>query len=242
MLDVENTTQSEKQLRKELKLTQPSMSFSIDKTNLVIVHTNISKINIKFYLIDLEILFSRTLSLKSNSNDFSFVQPNFSHELKVENSTSEAITKFEIPKEYTTKNIFIELSTGSIKQFETYFSANLNVIINENIGELKVLNSDLKPVIKAYVKCFAKVGGSNQFYKDGYTDLRGKFNYLALNTDQLKDASMFYIFVSDDDLGSMIKECRPPYNLEKGDKSYEGVLKYKQQQRTQWRVMNKKKI
>ena len=242
MLDVENTTQSEKQLRKELKLTQPSMSFSIDKTNLVIVHTNISKINIKFYLIDLEILFSRTPSLKSNSNDFSFVQPNFSHELKVENSTSEAITKFEIPKEYTTKNIFIELSTGSIKQFETYFSANLNVIINENIGELKVLNSDLKPVIKAYVKCFAKVGGSNQFYKDGYTDLRGKFNYLALNTDQLKDASMFYIFVSDDDLGSMIKECRPPYNLEKGDKSYEGVLKYKQQQRTQWRVMNKKKI
>ena len=118
----------------------------------------------------------------------------------------------------------------------------MNVIINENIGELKVLNSDLKPVIKAYVKCFAKVGGSNQFYKDGYTDLRGKFNYLALNTDQLKDASMFYIFVSDDDLGSMIKECRPPYNLEKGDKSYEGVLKYKQQQRTQWRVMNKKKI
>ena len=240
MLDVENTTQSEKQLRKELKNTQPSLSFTIDKTNLVIVHTNISKINIKFYLIDLEILFSRTPSLKSNSNDFSFVQPNFSHELKVENSTSEAITKFEIPKEYTTKNIFIELSTGSIKQFETYFSANLNVIINENIGELKVLNSDLKPVIKAYVKCFAKVGGSNQFYKDGYTDLRGKFNYLALNTDQLKNASMFYIFVSDDDLGSMIKECRPPYNLEKGDNSYEGVLKYKQQQRTQWRVLNKK--
>ena len=246
MLDVENQTlegKTDKEIKKDLQAAQPSLSFSIDKTKLVIVHSNIKKISIKFYLIDLEILFSRCPSLKSRSNDFSFVQPNFSKEIEVKDSKGmESIENFEIPSEFATKNIFIEVSSGSIKVFETYFSANLNLIINENIGEVKVLDSQLKPVLKAYVKCYVNISGQIKFYKDGYTDLRGKFNYLALNTDQLQSATRFYIFVSDDKLGAMIKECRPPYNLggKTTEKNYDSLMKYKQQQKVQWRMLNKK--
>jgi hypothetical protein len=36
----------------------------------------------------------------------------------------------------------------------------------------------MKPVPKIYVKCFAKMKtGKTRFYKDGYTDLRGSFDY-----------------------------------------------------------------
>ena len=52
-----------------------------------------------------------------------------------------------------------------------------------------------------------------KFYKDGYTDLRGKFNYASLNTDQLMNVQKYSILIMHDEHGSMIKECNPPNNL-----------------------------
>ena len=40
-----------------------------------------------------------------------------------------------------------------------------------------------KPVSKAYVKVYARLkNGTVRFFKDGYTDLRGKFDYASLNS------------------------------------------------------------
>ena len=82
--------------------------------------------------------------------------------------------------------------------------------------------------------------GNIEFYKDGYTDLRGKFDYLSLNTDQLKNATKFYIFVSEDNLGSIIQECKPPANVNRnGDSQLEEISKYRQNMRNEWRFQNK---
>ena len=123
-----------------------------------------------------------------------------------------------------------------------YFSSEIKIIISENLGELKVLNQQLKPVIKAYIKVFVKgKNGDTKFYKDGYTDLRGQFNYLDLNTDQLKDAEKFYIFASEDNLGVKITECNPPRNIGENDEQINlgDIQKYRQTQRAQWRKANK---
>ena len=109
------------------------------------------------------------------------------------------------------------------------------------MGELKVIDNKLKSVIKAYIKVYVELNDSKvQFYKDGYTDLNGKFNYLALNTNQLQKAKKFYIFVSEEKKGAVIKECYPPKNINlSGDNALENIHKYKQSQRNQWRLMNK---
>ena len=53
-----------------------------------------------------------------------------------------------------------------------------------------------------YVKCFAKdKSGNVNFYKDGYTDLRGRFDYASLNTSDLKSFEKFAIFVMSDEYG-----------------------------------------
>ena len=47
--------------------------------------------------------------------------------------------------------------------------------------------------------------------QDGYTDLRGRFDYASLNTnDQLRATSAFALLVMSDELGSLIKEVKPP--------------------------------
>ncbi len=70
---VDEITDEEKKKKARVKnavLTQPKLSFSIENKTLQIMHANIPNITIKFYFIDLEILFSRTPFIKQVSSLF----------------------------------------------------------------------------------------------------------------------------------------------------------------------------
>ena len=55
---------------------------------------------------------------------------------------------------------------------------------------------------QVYVKAFSKkTSGKVNFYKDGYTDLRGRFDYASLNTDKLAEVENFALFVMSEELG-----------------------------------------
>ena len=53
--------------------------------------------------------------------------------------------------------------------------------------------------MKAYIK---EKNGTESFYKDGYTDLRGRFDYASLSSAQLGNAEKFSIFITSDELGT----------------------------------------
>ena len=256
----QDNDKSNKKLTKELREKEPKISFTIDNKEgkIIIVHSNISEIDIKLYFIDLETMFTRDPKIseiierdknKDSSKmkeNFGFVQPNYSTNIKLPKekiNKNDNSTIFEIPKEYKSKNLFVEIKSESLKMFDIYLNSNLYVVITESIGELKVIDNNLKPIIKSYVKVYAELNnGEVQFYKDGYTDLNGKFNYLALNTDQLKKAEKFYIYVSEEKNGALIKECKPPKNIERtgGDNLLGDIQRFRNNQRMQWRALNKK--
>lgn len=61
-----------------------------------------------------------------------------------------------------------------------------------------------------YVKVFMRdTSGKEVFYRDGYTDIRGKFEYAQTSGDKLKSAVMFAILVQSEH-GSLIREIKPP--------------------------------
>ena len=131
--------------------------------------------------------------------------------------------KFPIPSELATRNLVIEVAakeSNGLKQLKTYFSATLKVRVIENFGELKVFihnesGQDI-PLPKTYVKVYSKkVGGAIQFFKDGYTDLRGRFDYGQLSGTSISDVEKFSIFVQNEQHGSMIKEAKPPAGAKK---------------------------
>lgn len=252
MDDIESIMDEQKKKKQTNKIaiqTESKLSFTIENKQLQILYTNINSVTIKFYLIDLEILFSRTPFIKQNSDDFSFVQPNFVQNTILESSSKENILNFPIPNEFISTNLFIEVSTRSKKCFDTYFSTSLTVSISEAMGELKVVDPNLKALTKVYVKCFAKFNDESvKFYKDGYTDLRGKFNYVSLNTDQLNSIKKFALFIYHDEFGSIIKEANPPSNIEGSVKDdnvnsysqYDQFQNYKQEIKNIWKSQNKK--
>ena len=62
-----------------------------------------------------------------------------------------------------------------------------------------------------YVKVYARSrDGAVAFYKDGYTDLRGWFDYATLSTDDLDRVERFAILVCSDGHGAAILEASPP--------------------------------
>ena len=67
---------------------------------------------------------------------------------------------------------------------EGTLSPELKLALAENYGRLELRDSAAgKPVSKAYVKVYARLNnGTVRFFKDGYTDLRGKFDYASLNS------------------------------------------------------------
>jgi hypothetical protein len=81
----------------------------------------------------------------------------------------------------------------------------------ENFGILTVRHAqDGRPLPTAYVKVYAMTGSGPQFYKDGYTDLRGKFDYASVSTSDIADANRFSILVMSEDYGATVLEAPVP--------------------------------
>jgi len=77
------------------------------------------------------------------------------------------------------------------------------------------MDQNNQPLSKVYVKTFAKEknGGSETFYRDGYTDLRGRFDYALSSSSDINQIEKFSILVCSDDFGSIIKEAGVPSTL-----------------------------
>ena len=64
---------------------------------------------------------------------------------------------------------------------------------------------------KIYVKVYAKMkNGGVKFYKDGYTDLRGRFDYTSLSTNELDNVERFSMLVLSEEHGGVVREAAPP--------------------------------
>jgi hypothetical protein len=100
---------------------------------------------------------------------------------------------------------------GGRRKSEAVYANDLKVAMSEGYGQLQVLHAgDDRPLSKVYVKVYADVGGHPKFYKDGYTDLRGKFDYASLSTNEITGARRFSILILSDAYGAMVREAKPP--------------------------------
>jgi len=71
----------------------------------------------------------------------------------------------------------------------TFYSSKMLVQCNEEFGELRVCHTvTKKPLNKVYVKVFCKNNSdADVFFRDGFTDIRGKFEYANASGKSLDD-------------------------------------------------------
>ena len=106
----------------------------------------------------------------------------------------------------------VEATAGGIRQSKAYYANDLAVQVIQNYGHIRVTHEkEGTPLPKVCVKVYCSLAnGQTRFYKDGYTDLRGRFDYVSLSTGELDGVQDFSILILSEDHGAVIKEANSP--------------------------------
>ncbi|MBF0224487.1 MAG: hypothetical protein HQK76_03440 [Desulfobacterales bacterium] len=193
-----------------LASTSPSFDFTVEEKIINLNYQNLESIEITYYLMDIELLFSRNPFVKEFKGHFSNILPNETQNISL--SKDKNVETVPIPERFANSNVMIEISGKSIKKQLAVYYNSLNVQMVENYGQLRVADkkSD-KPLSKIYIKVYALMkDGVVNFYKDGYTDLRGIFDYTSLNTNEIDNVEKFSVLIMSDKNGTLVKEASPP--------------------------------
>ena len=171
---------------------------------------NLKQVTANFYEMDIELLFSRSPFSQDNLDGFSIIRPNQTTQWTLEESKAEQV--FELPESMRNRNVLVELVAGDQAKTQPYFAHTLVVQMIEDYGQLKVTDrSTGKPLAKTYVKVYARAqNGTIRFHKDGYTDLRGRFDYVSQSNNPLDDVQRYAILVLSPDHGAVVRQTAPP--------------------------------
>jgi hypothetical protein len=193
-----------------LAAAEPAFDFEILGQKLRLHHQNLRQARLHVYLMDIELRFSRQPFVEQGVGAFGFIKPN--HTLTLELPAGAGTTEVELPAALATANAVVEVVAAGLQKSLAHYAHDLVVQLSEAYGQLRVhQKSDQTPRQRAYVKVYARMqGGREVFYKDGYTDLRGRFDYASLSTDELDRVERFAILVLDESCGAVIREAPPP--------------------------------
>jgi len=194
----------------EMAEKESSFDFTIEGKKITIDYRNISEISVSFFQMDVELLFSTNPFSLSSLDQFSYVKPNKT--LTVNFQEKSGKNEIEIPKENLHGNMMISIEADGKQKSHAYYYHSLSVHIFENSGQLKVTEKESQnPLSKVYVKIYAqRKTGNTEFYKDGYTDLRGRFDYATKNEVNYSDIEKYGIIILSDTHGTLTKEVSPP--------------------------------
>lgn len=193
-----------------LAATAPSFDLQLEARKLTINYQNLKSVRVNYYLMDVELLFSRNPFVQEFGDEFSAIRPNLTQEIALPKKQSKL--QSPLPESLANRNIIVEVVAAGQAKRQPYYSNGLTVQVIGNYGQVRVTKAaDGKPVSKAYVKVYARsADGGVKFYKDGYTDVRGRFDYASLSTDDLTTAQRFAVLILSDEHGAVVREADPP--------------------------------
>lgn len=193
----------------ELAARQPAFELAVDRDGVIVDHRNLRQLDLRFHRMELELLFSRQPFVQSDTTRFSFIDPSQTVRLALD---ADGRTRVPWPDRTTTGAVVVEAVAAGVRKAVAHYAHDLLVTVAHQYGALRVARaSDHAIVPAAYVKVFGRQpGGAIAFYKDGYTDLRGRFDYATLSTDDLTRIERFSILVATDGAGAVVLEASPP--------------------------------
>ncbi len=193
----------------EEKNTLPRLEILADNKDpgmIMLKHANLTESEIRLYHIDLEILFSKDPFLKGGvESSLPPIAPNLTAKVPFEKNSES--TAYPLPEEFRKGNILIAAESGNAKQLKILDSQAVEIRTNPADRTVQIIDpATSKPLTKTYIKVYAEsTDGSVEFHKDGYTDLRGKFDYLSHTATDPSAIRRLAILVSHPEKGSLTR-------------------------------------
>jgi hypothetical protein len=192
----------------ELAASQPALAVSVEHGAVVLQHHNLAACQLRFYRMDIELLFSRQPFVQGDVDRFGWIEPGAVTQVALTDNRTTA----PIPDAMRGQNLVIEALAPGLRRSVAHYAHDLAPQLIPQYGQVRVLRAATQtPLPATYVKVYARQhGGAVTFYKDGYTDLRGRFDYVTLSTDDLDRVERFAILIASDDAGATVLEAPPP--------------------------------
>nr|MBA3541602.1 hypothetical protein [Deltaproteobacteria bacterium] len=201
-------SKSRDQQQAELAAKQPAFDLQVDRDGVLVRSQHVTRLELRYFEMDIELLFSRQPFVASDVSRFSFIEPGHREQL------TELAAEQRVPwaAALRGKNVVVEAVGAGMRKAKVHYANDLATNLAHQYGQVRVQRgSDTRALPATYVKVYArKHGGAVAFYKDGYTDLRGWFDYASLSTTELDDVERFAILVCSDTAGATILEATPP--------------------------------
>ena len=186
----------------------PSLSLAAASKNgatdeIVVTSRNLASCSLRAYPVDVEIGFSKNpFGTTADGNATTYLRPAWEQEVKLADGRE---THVQLPEALRKTNLVIE-AAGADGRATARLEAThgmLDVQVAKEYGQLRVRDAAGKALPGTYVKVYAKDGYGREvrFHKDGYTDLRGAFDYASVSTDSDFAPAEFAILVLHDVAG-----------------------------------------
>nr|WP_143547976.1 hypothetical protein [Rhodopirellula sp. SM50] len=188
----------------------PEVIVRVEDDTVRIDHRNTDQVDINLYGVDLELLFSNAPFARDDLQRIAMVRPTRADTVTMKSKTGTA--RYPIPADLRSKTLLVEANVGASRNTSLYYGGELTTYVSEGFGQLQTTDATShRPVAGAYVKVYARYpDGSVRFFKDGYTDGRGRFDYTSISAADAKGAQRYAILVLSDDKGATLHDVAAP--------------------------------
>ncbi|QDV09556.1 hypothetical protein Poly30_51140 [Planctomycetes bacterium Poly30] len=189
---------------------EPMLGVEVDGGQVLVSVESIDELEVRYHRMDVEFLFSNSPFVRGGQGAFGVVRPMRIDRVPVQSGQS--TLAIDLPDELRTANVVVEVRGAGVSRQATYFSGDLAVQGIERYGQIKVRGgASGEPLPKAYVKVYALLeDGGIRFHKDGYTDLRGRFDYVSLSGVSGPEVVRYALLVMHGEAGAKMLELGPP--------------------------------
>ena len=90
---------------------EASFDFEIESGQVKVVSQSVSEVDVNYYEMDIELMFSRSPFGQANLDGFSVVKPTVSKTIKLTGGKRSS-TEFDLPSQFANKNVLVEIRAG----------------------------------------------------------------------------------------------------------------------------------
>jgi hypothetical protein len=189
-----------------------TFDFQIDGQKIKVTARELDQVEVNYYEMDIELMFSRSPFEQADVESFSVIAPVHRQSIDLLPDGKFMSAEFQLPAEFANKNVEVEIRAGDLVKSKRYFANSITLQLMQRFGHLQALDAaNQAPIAKAYVKVYSRRGdGRVAFHKDGYTDLRGRFDYVSQSNNPLDGIEQYSILILSPDHGAITHQVAPP--------------------------------
>lgn len=182
----------------------PSLDLALGTDGKLLVKQHkLDKTLLQLFSVDLEVMFSKDPFLAGDDASLPGILANDTREVAL----AQEETSVELPENFRKGNVLVAAKSGSTKVLKVLDSRALEMIRQPEERTLQVYDTSGRlPLPQCYVKVYVQGrDGETTFHKDGYTDLRGKFDYLSHTGSEIGAIRKISVLISHPDKGARIE-------------------------------------